>query len=345
LKLFRWDNLRMVALEPEKVDVQELMGICHQIFAVQTVVGVAGFVPAALTHSLGLETVGNVVIPAWGFRSTRAVDPECYHVIRVAALYWLFGLVFGVLRCAYNLDVVAVPKVFLKTTISVIQWIAFGRMWRLLQDERMKKARFYLNVVILNKREVIDTGVKTKTGWGSKVGTRGLGKMAAALANKVVTDDKFSKKIGANMETNIPEKMALMGIKASAKLMFTRGNLLVMQVVVESIDVRKLVGNRLDDKKADKLNMWLEYLPPRFRREIDDFMKARLAVGLMQKLPENMAGQLRELAGIEVEVESAAPDQEAECLFELLAQLDQQSEAQEVPEDAPGDAAAASKRS
>jgi len=319
LKLLRWDNLQMVARHPERVDPGELTAICHQIFLVQGTLGVVSFVPAAYSHTLGLETVLNVVIPWWGFYSTKEVDPENYRPIRIAAVYWVLGAVFGLLQCIFSLDYRALPRVLLKTGISIVQWIAFARLWRILLHEKMTKARFYLNIVVLNKKEVVNAGVQKKTGLEG----RGLGRLAGVLANCMVTDDKFGANLGKRLEEMIPRRMEEQGIKAKAALEFKRGNLVVMLVTVKSVDMRTLVAKKLGDDKANKFNKWHEFLPRSLQREFEDFVISRLAAGLMTKLPENVAEKMKEMGGMEVAAEAKTPEEEAEYLFKLLAQLDQ----------------------
>jgi len=329
LRLLRWDDVRRIARHPGSVEVLELLTICHQIFWVQFVVGVAGFLPAARSRTLGLETVLNVVVPLIGVRSTREVEPENYRVVRLTAAYWFAGTVYGLLHCMVCLEYQEFPWVLVKTLVSGIQWLAMARLWRLLMDEKMTSQSFFLNVVVLNKKEVVKAQAQIKTGWGEKVGTRSLGRLTGALANRAVSAEKFSQILGGQMCESLPLKMAENGIKAFAELQFARGNLLVLQVTIEGVDVRTLVAKKAGPECAAKISGCLNFLPERARDELTDIMLSQIASQLLKVFPAEVAAQLQDEGGVEVAADARTRKEEAQYLFALLAQLDRR-EAEEA---------------
>ncbi|CAE8692806.1 unnamed protein product [Polarella glacialis] len=323
LKLLSWDQFSKVAAHPEQVVVSELLGICHQIFGLQALVGGLVFIPGAWEHRLGIETVLNLAIPAVARYFTRQPHPDNFRVLRVAAIYWLVGICWSVLQCAFFLKVEELPKAIVKLLIYVIQWVALARLWRMLQDEQLKAQRFFLNFVVMNKEEVVKAQVQKRTGWGDAVGTKRLGRLAAALANRKFTDEKFCLNLASKIEANIPEKMILNGISAHAELQFQKGSIIVVLVTIENVDIHKLIEVKADAKMADKISWWLSCLPNRAMTEVNGLIMSQLGNNLLTKLPDQIAKEMMEVGGVQVAVEARPPKEEAEYLFALLAQANQ----------------------
>lgn len=325
LKLFRWKKLEQIAMQPEHVDIKELLQICHQIFLVQSILGVILFIPAAYNHTIGYEQIFNVVVPASGFHYTHDEDPQHYRFIRQAAIYWLVGIVWKLLHFVVDPSLKSLPKTLLLLAVNSLQWVALARLWRMMQDTQKHKASFFLNVVVLNKKAVVEQKVQSKTGWGNSVGTRTLGHLAGALANRMVKDEKFCSGIAAKMAENIPEKMRLSGITAEAIPQFSQGSIFVVQVNILNVDVKQLVAKKAGEEKAEQLSEWLFFLPARFQDEIRSLLTHRVSQGLLQQLPDKVAHELKEVGGIEVAVQAKSPAEEAEYLFALLSHADAQT--------------------
>ena len=128
--------------------------------------------------------------------------------------------------------------------------------------------KFYLNIVIKNKKEAITSksmeksriagkllGAREGGGvgvgfWGPqlveyKLGDEMIGVITHALkyglagkiANRLVSDDLFSEKLGANLEASIPQRLKNeAGLTATAVTQFHRGNFVVVLISVEDLD-------------------------------------------------------------------------------------------------------------
>mmetsp|Transcript_17392 Transcript_17392/g.46076 ORF Transcript_17392/g.46076 Transcript_17392/m.46076 type:complete len:140 (-) Transcript_17392:67-486(-) len=131
------------------------------------------------------------------------------------------------------------------------------------------------------------------------------------------------------MCSNIPVKMAENGIKAFAELQFARGNLLVLQVTIEGVDVRTLVAKKAGPECAAKISGCLNFLPERARDELTDIMLSQIASQLLKVFPAEVAAQLQDEGGVEVAADARTRKEEAQYLFALLAQLDRR-EAEEA---------------
>lgn len=166
---------------PEKLDVQQLLKASHQVFIIQTVVQGLVFLKALYSDHIGLEHIANVIIPFWGISHTNDDNPENFRTIRLCAIYWIAGLVYGLLRALYRLEFLGLLFALLKTAVGALQWLALMRLWRMLQDRDICKAHFYLNIAVKNKDQAIKTKLEGKR----------FGKFLGKVASKVVTDDKI----------------------------------------------------------------------------------------------------------------------------------------------------------
>eukprot|EP00746_Dinoflagellata_sp_MGD_P135486 gnl/MRDRNA2_/MRDRNA2_69519_c0_seq1.p1 gnl/MRDRNA2_/MRDRNA2_69519_c0~~gnl/MRDRNA2_/MRDRNA2_69519_c0_seq1.p1 ORF type:complete len:331 (-),score=55.52 gnl/MRDRNA2_/MRDRNA2_69519_c0_seq1:31-1023(-) len=324
-KLLDRDHLEQIVKYPEKVDVKELMDICHQIFAIQAVVGLFSFVPMAFNRTLGLDTIFSVAFPAIGFWYTRQVQADNYHVIRWTSGYWFCGLAFRLLCFFSSPELSALPGLAIRSLVGVLQWMAMARLWRCLQDRQMREVQFYLNLVFQNVEAAVAKGVQNKLGWGDKVGTRHLGKLAGKIAGGFVSQDKVAANIATKLEDRVPEQLKENGITASCSKQYQRGNVLVLLVKVEAVNIHKIIEGKGGKEKADEANRWIRRCPKRMQQELSHFFMTKIASSLLEKLPENLANNMKEFAGVDVLVEAKTPAEEAPFLFALLAHMERTS--------------------
>ncbi|CAE7273839.1 unnamed protein product [Symbiodinium sp. CCMP2592] len=57
--------------------------------------------------------------------------------------------------------------------------------------------------------------------------------------------------------------------------------------------------------------------------DLQNLVLLQVGNGLIQKMPENMTRQLRDAGGVEVEVESRRPEDEAELFFTAMKQMEE----------------------
>jgi len=315
--LLRPEIVSDLVKHPEKLDVQQLLKASHQVFIIQTLVALLGFVKALYSDHIGLEHIANVIVPFWGISHTNDDNPENFRTIRLCAIYWIGGLVFGLLHAFFRLELLGLLVALLKTAVGALQWLALARLWRMLQDKEICKAQFYLNIAVKNKDEVIKTKLEGKR----------FGKLLGKLASKVVTDDKFGKGLAKKLEESIPHKMAENGISAKATKQFQKGNLIVLMVEVQHVDVRGLVKQKGAEPRVQKIVDFvltvISILPFRYRTEVENAVLSKMASGLMKQLPEQMANQMKDLGGLEVDVESCSKEDEAEFLFAAIHHMEE----------------------
>ena len=105
--------------------------------------------------------------------------------------------------------------------------------------------KFYLNIFVLNRKEVIKNKMKSKFSY-----TPVLAKVLAKVAGRMITDAKFSENIGHKLEEMIPVKLSEIGVKANVEMVFNWNSFVVIEVRILTADARKFI-----EKRAGKLTL------------------------------------------------------------------------------------------
>ncbi|CAE7944977.1 unnamed protein product, partial [Symbiodinium sp. KB8] len=236
-------------------------------------------------------------------------------------MYWILGAIFSFFEAFLGFDLHKVTIGTLKTTVYGVQWLVLARLWRWLQVRYVGTVKFYLNVVIKNKKEVVRSQARERS--------RVAGKILGKIANHFLTDDAFSEKLAGNLEKSMPKRLQdELGVTATVAKQFQRGNFLVLLVSIEQIDMRKMIASKSSEKmlkRFDKFMQFLSHLPSWVMMDLQNLVLLQVGNGLVQKMPENMTRQLRDAGGVEVEVESRRPEEEAELFFTAMKQMESQT--------------------
>ncbi|CAE7339267.1 unnamed protein product [Symbiodinium natans] len=239
-KLFNADMIGKLVEHPDQLDMHELIELSRSFFTLQAVLGGLGFAYGAFHSSMGLTSVGNFIMPLLGIYSTRDDNPDNYKCLRLCALYWVLGAIFSFFEAFLGFDLHKVIVGTLKTAMYGLQWLVLARLldglWRWLQVRYVGTVKFYLNVVVKNKKEVVQTQARERS--------RVAGKILGKIANRfVVTDDVFSEKLAGNLEKSMPKRLQdEVGVTATVAKQYQRGNFLVLLV---SIEQRLVTGFRV----------------------------------------------------------------------------------------------------
>ena len=87
------------------------------------------------------------------------------------------------------------------------------------------------------------------------------GKFLGKIANSFLTEDRFSEKVAANVEQNIPTRLRNeLAVTARASRQFARGNFFVVLVSIEQIDVTKMLQSKLDEKQMKRFEQFMHFL-------------------------------------------------------------------------------------
>jgi len=198
----------------------------------------------------------------------------------------------------------------------------------------------YLNVIILNKEEVVKREVEKKLKGPMKV-FRGAG---THLANKAFTNTKFSEKIGGALSENIPAKLEeKANIKAKCECVYTEDALcvLALQILADDINLRAFVEHKVSERALNFIDHAMDILGvvrdmSRFYRWNDDFiliqlgakeaseefLKESLCDKIQQKLqsdlPQDLEKKLGEKKGVKVKVVALPEELQASWFFGQL---------------------------
>jgi hypothetical protein len=175
---------------------------------------------------------------------------------------------------------------------------------------------FYINILLLNKDEIIAAKVQEKTGTGF------FGRAAAHVANKGVTDDKITEKMSAKLTEALPNAIKEMGIVATTEQKFQKGAYIVLEMTVQSADKIQLLTSAKGVEFAQKFQTLLQCLSDlgieKALDTIDHTVMDKLNEGLKGKLatilPQKMAEQ-----GIVIDCNVCSREEQADFFFSQMS--------------------------
>jgi len=182
-------------------------------------------------------------------------------------------------------------------------------------------ALIYLNIVILNKDEVVKAQVQDKVG-PLRFGL--MAKLAASAANTMVSDEKFASTIAQKLIDTIPEKVQDMGIQLSITKSFQRGSFLVLRAQVTNVTHSTLLTRAKGEEFAKKFAELQSLLDFFGVSEAKSTMVAKINTmvqeGLLTKLEEVLPARLAD-SNVEVTVTAKKDTEQAEFFFSFLPSL------------------------
>merc|ERR1711918_304331 len=113
-----------------------------------------------------------------------------------------------------------------------------------------------------------------------------------------MSDEKFLTQVGDNIEKSMPERLKLKtrgAVSGRAEVQHKQGNVIVVLVTVESVNIPALIKSKAGEEKASFASKLLDMLPPRVRWEIQAFFASKLVTGMIKQLPDNMAKEMQEV--------------------------------------------------
>ena len=182
-------------LDPSTYDDAALLSSsCHQVFRAQCALNILSLVHALLSFSVTASHAFALVFAVIGFAATRTAGPGegtgrtdekgplldagLWPLLAAVTLYMALaqlGAFLSALCALGSLGWAALALVLLKTCITGLQVFAFSRLWLALSTDSLKsRSSFYINILILNRKEVIEDKMKKKAGkvGGMILGTR-----------------------------------------------------------------------------------------------------------------------------------------------------------------------------
>lgn len=191
-------------------------------------------------------------------------------------------------------------------------------------EEVEERTTFYLNVIVLNKDEVVEAKVNEKVG----TGPLGLGlarKAAAGIAKRAVQEEKVGVQVSQGLRDKLPDALQDLGIKMRITQRYVGGPLIVLHCEVNEVDGLALVTKAKGVEAARHFEAMTEAFTAlgvdagtqQVRKVL--FTKSREA--LMAKLSAVLPEKLWGVAGVKTDVICNDEADEAEWFFSFLEEL------------------------
>ena len=197
--------------------------------------------------------------------------------------------------------------------------------------QRHRGYKFYLNIIIQNKSQVI----RKKASERVPFGVFGLGKtIVANVADAVVKDNDFAKKIGDSLKDQIPVKLKEKfgdGVKVSTDRVFVKDNLVVVSVQIAKANIVKLLGMQVDGGKRkgstiQKIFDLLGKVSKKLERMTESELNRKIAdkIGAKMKmlLADEIKLKLRNESGVDVLIEAKHSSHQAEFFYSLMNKIE-----------------------
>lgn len=176
-------------------------------------------------------------------------------------------------------------------------------------------APFYLNVLLLNKAEIVAAKVAEKAGTGM------LGKAAAAMANRVVSDEMVLTAIADALVEKVSSAVEAMGIGCEVEKRMQVGCLVCFKLTVTTIDKLELILKAKGAEFAGSFSRLLVALEElgitdTALQTIDAAIAGKVGEGMKKKMAELVPQRMKE-QGLEVEVTACSVEEQGDIFFAL----------------------------
>lgn len=211
--------------------------------------------------------------------------------------------------------------------------------WKHVQNLKQTKKKesfdefptFFLNVLLLNKKEVIKNEVNKKV----RKGMFGIGRrIAGSVASRVVSDQKFTQKIAEKIVIGIPPKFKFNDIEATAQLQYVEKNYAVISVKIHSINSLVLIGKQVDGigktafhlgkvSTCETIFNWLGQLGVKKDVEyaLSTSLKPIVEKKMVDVMGEQMMKKLQLSAGVDSVVEVKHAKDQPEYFYKFIKML------------------------
>lgn len=175
---------------------------------------------------------------------------------------------------------------------------------------------FFLNILLLNKDEVVAKGVQEKTGTGL------FGKVAAFAANKVITDEKIITNLSSTLMDTIKKSIEDMGIHIEVTKRFQHGPLVVIQFQVMDLELLKVIevakGKEFSANFQNLLSSAEQLgLGDVITGKVYEKIYATINESMIKKFGEMLPTKMRE-KGVSVDCTASSHNDEALVFFDMM---------------------------
>lgn len=178
------------------------------------------------------------------------------------------------------------------------------------------KFTFYLNMHILDKKQVVKSGVAQ-----SNV-PKFMSSFTTSLASSVMSDEMIINEITGEILKEFPAEMEKLGVKTRFEQVFTKSTMAVLKCDFMSIDIPvALAAEKGDEAKKHWDNMINAF---KFFEMSDEEISSTISemeTDLMKEMPGEISNELKtefKKMEIDINVESKTEEEEATFLFEYM---------------------------
>ena len=183
--------------------------------------------------------------------------------------------------------------------------------------------KFYLNVIIQNKSQVVKKRVSEKVPHG----IFGFGrKIAANVADSLVTDERFAKKVGTSLKNEIPKKLAEKfgsGINVKTKLVFLKDNLAIVSIRITKANIVKIIGmqpngGKEKSSKIQKIFDLLGKVSNNLETQINKKIAEKIGAKMRVLMQDEIKTKLKNEGGVDVLIKSMHSSDQADFFYSLI---------------------------
>jgi hypothetical protein len=181
-------------------------------------------------------------------------------------------------------------------------------------------SRFYLNVFFLNRKEVLENIVRQKVSRSRPV----IRALAKRLAVNLVSDEKLLERIGNDLKTSIPMRLALQGIIGTSNVVYQQSAFICVEVNITSVNLTKLLGLSDDSEQARKLEDFFDWVNmPQFKSLLESVVVRIASSKVMKQLPQTVKEKLQTKLLAEIEVVTLTDSEQGPFLVQTMQTLDE----------------------
>jgi hypothetical protein len=177
-------------------------------------------------------------------------------------------------------------------------------------------APFYLNVLLLNKDQIVERSI------GAKVGLGLFGKGLSGLASHVVSDETVLNQVVIELISKVKDATAAMGVTCLLEQCFQKGAFVVLKIKVERINLIDLILATKGQEYAGNFTKLLSSLHslglaetalPKIWEKVTNLVETRL----MEQMQERIPLQLIE-KGVQCKVDVVSAADQAGFFFDAI---------------------------
>jgi len=172
---------------------------------------------------------------------------------------------------------------------------------------RAEEDKFYLNIVLINAKELVSAKVQEKVGKGF------LGRAAAKVVTGSIDNNaKIMKKMSPALETKIPEAIKEIGIDMSAKTIYKNGPLFVVEFTINGVDTLKLIKHGKGEEGTQHFSKLFDAMTTSFIGNADKIfgiegkVRSKAKINLMAELSKKIPAKVADM-GLKIECTSIKP--------------------------------------